>query len=77
MKMEDVLPFASKFVGRDLTLEYQLFCRARDAALKSLDQNTEIMLKQNWFKLPDFLESPEGQKAFQELMSKWGESMRR
>jgi len=74
MNLQALLPLASQAVGRDLSVELNLFYRARAAVGSALTQEGQLFFSQNWPKLVDFMETPEGKKAVASLVDAWAQS---
>lgn len=54
--------------------EVQLFYRARAAVGVSLNNQGQEYVMQNWPKIPDFLETPEGKAAIVAFVNAWVQS---
>ena len=75
MNLSTLLPLVSKFIGRDITPEVELFFRARSAIGKALNPEGQQFFVQNWQKMADFMESPAGQEATVDFMNAWAVSL--
>lgn len=75
LPLQSLIPIASKALGRDLSIEANLFFRARAAVGSALSQEGQLFFMQNWPKLVDFMESPQGQKEIAKLMDAWARSL--
>lgn len=75
MNLQLLIPIASKAIGRDIGPDVNLFFRARAAVGTSLNPQGQQFFVENWRKLPDFMESPEGQAALATFMNSWAATL--
>jgi len=71
MNLQQLLPIASQFVGRDLTAELNAYQRSKAAITAALNLEGQVFLSQYWRGIPDFLETPEGKKAIADFLDAW------
>lgn len=71
MSLDILLPVMSKAIGRDLNVELNLFYRGRAAIGKSLNEAGQKFFIENWKKVADFMETPEGDEAIKAFMLAW------
>lgn len=70
-----LVSLASKALNRDLSVEANLFFRARAAVGTALSREGQIFFMENWPKLVDFMESPQGQKEIAKLIDTWAQTL--
>lgn len=73
MNLDILIPVLSSVIGRDLTVEYDLFKRSGVALNNSMNDNGRAFFRQNWPTAIDFMESPEGQDALKMFLELWAE----
>lgn len=75
MDINTILPVISKVMGRDLSVEVNLFYRTRAAIGASLNKQGQEFFVKNWPQAVDFMETPEGQKAVAAFINAWAQSL--
>lgn len=68
MNLEQLLPIASQFLGRDLSGELAAYQRSKAAIAGALNQEGQVFLQQYWRGIPDFLETQDGRKAVTDFL---------
>lgn len=71
MNLQQLLPIASQFLGRDLTTELNTYQRSKAAIAGALNHEGQAFLQQYWPGIPDFLETQEGRKAVTDFLDAW------
>lgn len=74
-KIQTFLPILSNALGRDLSIELNMFFRARASIGSALNQQGQEFFIKNWPTIIDFMETPQGQKAISDFMDKWVASL--
>lgn len=71
MDIRQLLRLGSQLLGRDYTPEVESFFRCREALGKSLNENGQRFVIQNWRGIADFMETNEGRAATQKFIEAW------
>lgn len=75
MNIQMLLPVISKALGRDISVEVNLFYRTRAAIGASLNQQGQQFFAENWQHIPAFMETPAGRKASAQFINAWAASL--
>lgn len=71
MSIEIYLPVISQLMGRDITPDYQMLIRARNAVGSTLNEQGQIYLTKNWRSFVEFMETTEGQDSIKMMIDMW------
>lgn len=74
MNINTLLPIISNAVGRDLSIELNMFYRIRAAIGASLTPEGQEYFINNWRSVVSFMETPEGKKATATFLDTWVQS---
>lgn len=69
------IPAISNLAGRDLAPDFKAFFDGRTAVSRSLNEQSNVFLRQNWRTIPAFIETPEGRAAIIAFLNEWANSL--